>query len=189
MISGCAPAIVNVDSEGTNIICLGNSITYGSGVERGEDYPSLLSDLLGEEVINAGVGGDTTGGALTRLQEDVLDKDPYLVIIELGANDYFKGVPKEEAIRNMEIIIERIQDEGAMTAICDVSGGSAFGVHDVYHEELKKIARETGSIFIPYLMKGILQKPSLKMDNLHPNAEGYKIFANRVYKAIKPYVK
>ncbi|MGD2279410.1 MAG: GDSL-type esterase/lipase family protein [Candidatus Omnitrophota bacterium] len=178
-----------MDSEGTNIICFGNSITYGSGVERGQDYPSLLGDLLGEEVINAGVGGDTTRDALKRLDEDVLDNDPYLVIVELGANDYFKGVPKEEAVKNMETIITRIQEEGAMTAICDVSAGSAFGIHDVYHDELKKMARRTGSIFIPYLMKGILQKPSLKMDNLHPNAEGYRIFSKRVYRAIKPYVK
>jgi lysophospholipase L1-like esterase len=190
VISGCAPAIKNTDSQGTEIICFGDSITYGSGVERGKDYPSYLSELIGEDVINAGKGGDTTADALRRLENDVLSQDPYLVIVEFGANDYLRSLPKDKAIENLRTLITRIQDEGSMTALCDVSGGSSIlGAFNIYHKDMKKLARETGSIFIPHVLKGVIQNTSLKVDRFHPNAEGYKMIAGKVYKAIKPYLK
>ena len=77
-----------------------------------------------------------------------------------------------------------------MTALCDASGGSSMlGAFNIYHKDMKKLARETGSIFIPHAMKGIIQNTSLKVDRFHPNAEGNKIIAERVYKNIKPYLK
>ena len=60
--------------------------------------------------------------------------------------------------------------------------------HDVYHKEMKQLAKDTGSIFIPRLMEGIARNPSLKSDQIHPNPEGYRIIADRVYRAIKPYL-
>jgi acyl-CoA thioesterase-1 len=186
----CAPAIKNLDSEGTEIVCFGNSITYGSGVARGEDYPSRLSELIGVEVINAGAGGDTTESALRRLESDVLDWDPYLVIVELGANDYLQDLPKEKSLENLRKIISSIQEEGSMVALCDVSGGpSILGAYNVHHKELKKLAAETGSIFIPHVMKGIIRNAALKSDRLHPNEKGYEIIAERVYNTIKPYLR
>ncbi|MFQ5952194.1 MAG: GDSL-type esterase/lipase family protein [Candidatus Omnitrophota bacterium] len=189
LICGCAPAIKNIDSQGTNIICFGDSITYGSGVERGEDYPSRLAELLGREVINAGRGGDTTEDALMRVDSDVLENDPYIVIVEFGANDYLRDLPKDKALENLREVISRIQDEGAMTALFDASGGSSLlGAYNIYHKDMKRLARETGSIFIPHVMEGIMRKASLKVDRFHPNAEGYRIIAERVYNAIKPYL-
>ena len=91
-IHGCGSSIRNIDSEGENVICFGNSITYGSGVEEGKDYPSHLQEMTERDVINAGVPGDTTAGGLRRIDEDVLDNDPYLVIVELGANDYLRNL-------------------------------------------------------------------------------------------------
>lgn len=188
-IYGCGPTVKNLGSRGTDIICFGNSLTYGPGIEGDGDYPSYLEKLLGREVINAGRSGDTTRDALKRLEKDVLARDPCLVIVEFGTNDYFRSFPKEETMANLKKIILKIQEKGAIVALCDVSGGkSLFGGYNIYHRELKQLARETGSIFIPRLMKDIIQDPSLKTDRVHPNSEGYKIFAERVYKAIKPYL-
>ncbi|MGB3242304.1 MAG: GDSL-type esterase/lipase family protein [Candidatus Omnitrophota bacterium] len=189
LLYGCAPAIKNLDSEGTEIICFGDSITYGTGVDRGQDYPSYLSEMIGEEVINAGRGGDTTEDALNRLS-DVLDRDPYIVIVEFGANDYLRDLPKDKAIENLREVITSIQDEGSMTALCDVSGGSSIlGAYNIYHKDMKKLARQTGSIFIPHVMEGVIRNTSLKADRFHPNAKGNEIIAKKVYNAIKPYLK
>ena len=54
----------NLDSRGANLIAFGDSLTAGYGANPGEDYPTRLSALIGEPVINAGVSGDTTGSAL-----------------------------------------------------------------------------------------------------------------------------
>jgi lysophospholipase L1-like esterase len=188
IFSGCGPSVKNTDSRGAQIICFGDSITYGQGARDGEDYPSRLREMVGRDVINAGIPAETTEDGLRRIKEDVLDEDPYLVIIEFGANDYFRKVPEKEILDNLEQMISLVQQEGAMVAVCDVSGGAIMGVYDIYHDELKRLAERKGAIFIPSLMKGILQDPALKSDSIHPNAKGYKIIAERVYKAIKPYL-
>ena len=73
---------------GQTIICFGDSLTEGVGAESGEDYPSVLSRELGLPVINAGQRGDTTAEALARISDAVLSKNPRLVIVLLGGNDF-----------------------------------------------------------------------------------------------------
>lgn len=185
-LAGCGYTVRNLDSEGKEIICFGDSITVGVGAPEGKDYTSFLSALLGKDVLNAGVRGDTTQNALKRLKKDVLSKDPYLVIVELGGNDFLQKVPREVTLRNLKKIISRIQGQGIMVALADVSCGLIL---KGYGKDFKKLARDSGSIFIPNLLKEILNKPSLKYDYIHPNEDGYKIMAERVYRSIKNYVK
>ena len=187
-VPGCGTQVKNTGNQGSSIICFGDSITYGQGAIEGEDYPSCLARMVKREVINAGVPGDTTEDGLDRMGIDVLAEAPYLVIIEFGANDYFKNMSKEETLENLEEMILIIQEKGAMTALCDVSGGAVLGVYNVYHKDLKRLAARTGSIFIPYLMKDIIQDASLKSDQMHPNAKGYEIVAGRVYRATEKYL-
>lgn len=182
----CTQPIKNSNSSGKNIICFGDSITKGKGALLGQDYVSVLSRLLGEEVINAGVSGDTTVSALARLEDEVLDKDPYLVIIELGGNDFLLRVSKKTTLKNLENIITGVQNRGSMAALADLSCGIIL---NGYGKDFKRLAKKTGSIFIPGLLEGILDNPDLKSDQIHPNHEGYKIIARRIYKAIKPYIR
>ena len=84
----------NLDSPGTTIVAFGDSITYGVGASQAAAYPSALSRRLGVEVINAGVPGETSAEGLARLPE-VLELDPWLVIIEFGGNDLLQRRPLE----------------------------------------------------------------------------------------------
>ena len=185
-LSSCSPSTKNIDSQGKAIVCFGDSITYGIGSDPGCDYPAYLKEILGMEIVNAGLSGDTTQSALNRLERDVLEYQPYIVIVELGGNDFLKNVPKEETVENLENIINKIQQKGSMVALCDTSGSFIFRT---YKSDYKKLAKKTGAIFIPGILAGILETPSLKYDQIHPNSKGYKIIAQRVYKAIKPYIK
>jgi len=185
-LSGCAKReIKNIGSQGENIICFGDSMTFGYGVQPGEDYPTALSKLLGKPVINAGVDGDTTNEALLRIKTDVLAKHPFLVIIEFGGNDFVKQIPKEKTLNNIREMVDLVQQKGAMVAIVDISASLFFSE---YKREFSKLAKEKGTIFIPHILSGIITNPSLKSDFLHPNAEGYKIIAQRIYRAIIPYL-
>jgi acyl-CoA thioesterase-1 len=182
---GCAKReIKNIDSTGTKIICFGDSITFGYGAGPGEDYPTTLAKAINLPVINAGVDGDTSTEALKRIQADVLDKDPRLVIIEFGGNDFIKKLPQEETLKNLKEMVELIQAKGAMVAIVDISAGMFFAE---YRKIYGKLAQETGAIFIPNILSGIITNPSMKSDFLHPNAEGYKIIAERILRAITAY--
>ena len=178
--------IRNTGSSGENIICFGDSVTFGYGVKQGEDYPSILSQMVNMPVINAGLDGDTSVTAFKRIQEDVLEKKPFLVLIELCGNDFLRDVPQDSTINNVRAMVLRVQEYGAIAAIVDVSAG--FFLRD-YRVRLSRLARETGAIFVPQVLKGILTNPSMKSDFMHPNPEGYKIIAQRVYRAISPYLK
>ena len=184
---GCAkPEIRNLHSKGANIICFGDSITFGYGANEGEDYPTGLSKLLSREVINAGVDGDTTFDALARIEADVLDKDPRMVIVEFGGNDFLQKVPESDTLKNLEQIIDRIQQKGAIVVLVDISSGFFM---QSYRDKYRKLAEEKKTVFIPQILKNIITNPGMKSDFFHPNANGYQIIARRIHQSISEYIK
>ena len=186
VLSSCAKReIKNINAKGTNIICFGDSLTFGYGANAGEDYPSVLAKLINVPVINAGVDADTTPEAMMRFKTDVLDKEPLLVIIEFAGNDFLKQIPKEVTLNNIKLMTEQIQSRGAMVAIVDISAGMFFSE---YRKAFSELAREKRAIFIPHILSGIITNPSMKSDFLHPNADGYKMIAQRIYGVITPYL-
>jgi acyl-CoA thioesterase-1 len=187
ILCGCAkPEIRNLDAQGANIVCFGDSITFGYGANPGEDYPAVLSKLVRLPVVNSGVDGDTTFEALARLKKDVFDKDPRLVIVEFCGNDFLKKIPKESTVKNLAVIIERIQEKGAMVALVDISAGVFF---QEYRAAFKKLAAQKKAIFIPVLLNKIITNPAMKSDFFHPNARGYRLIASRIHCAIDRYIK
>src|SRR3990167_9273300 len=124
--AGCGFHPSAVSLEGKSIICFGDSITEGVGAGPGEDFPSLLAEKFGRPVINAGKGGETTYDALKRLPSDVLERNPGLVIVEFGGNDYLQKIPKEETFKNLEEIISKIQDRGATAVLAAVRIGVLY---------------------------------------------------------------
>jgi len=187
LIFGCARyEVKNIDSAGRDIICFGNSITAGLGVSREDSYPLVLSELTGYPIINSGRSGDTSSDGLKHLEKGVLSYQPRLVIIEFGGNDFLRRVPLDHTINNIRAMVEQIQARGSMVAIADVSSGV---IMSNYRKRYKNLARQTQAIFIPNLLEGIINNPSLKQDTIHPNAGGHRIIAERIYKAIKPYLK
>jgi acyl-CoA thioesterase-1 len=185
-IGGCArKEVTNINSQGKNIICFGDSITFGYGANPGEAFPDALSKMINIPVVSSGLDGDTSTTALMRLKTDVLDREPLLVIIEFGGNDFLRKISMEETTRNIEEMIKQIQAHGAMTAIADISVGIIMGD---YGKEFKHLCKKYNAIYIPSLFKGIITNPSLKSDFIHPNAEGYKVIAQRIYRTIIPYL-
>ena len=180
-ITGVKREIKNADSKGTNIICFGDSITAGHVVSPSESYQALLSRMTGRPVVNAGIDTDTSREALKRLESDVLSRDPLLVIIEFGGNDFLDRVPIEDTARNIAEIADKIQAQGAMVAIFDISAGIIF---NDYHKVLQKLALRKKAIFIPFVLEGILTNSSLKSDSAHPNSIGYRAIVHRVYSEI-----
>lgn len=186
LMTGCAMRDTRFHLGERNIICFGDSITAGFGADEGQDFPSLLSKSLNAPVINAGRSGDTTRHALGRLKEDVLDRNPGLVIVEFGANDFFQKISREETQENLENIVTAIQNQGALVILVSVRIGILF---DEYFAVYKKVASKRKVLLIPDIMRDIFANPKLKSDEMHPNNEGYKIIAQRIYKYVAPLLK
>jgi lysophospholipase L1-like esterase len=187
-LGGCSrrPDVANLDSKGTAIICFGDSLTQGEGASPGRDYPSLLAKALGKPVINAGVAGETTHDALRRLEADVLAMHPRLVIVELGGNDFLRQLPWAETFANLEAIVRRIQERGAMVVILGVQPGL---LGDAARGEYRRVARARRAVFVPNILEGILTNPALKSDTFHPNDQGYEQIARRVAQAVTPLLQ
>lgn len=171
--------------SGENIICFGDSLTYGTGAARNKSYPAQLSEIIGQPVINAGIPGNTTADGLERLETDVLERSPRIVLITLGGNDMKNGVDKTTAFKNLREIVEAIQAQEALVVI----GGVNMLFWDRgYKAEYEKLADETGALLIPNVLKGLIGHGDLMSDTIHPNGAGYEIMAKRFHKAIVPYL-
>jgi len=190
LLTGCGRDeyndVRNINSAGQAIICFGDSLTEGVGASQGEDYPSVLSRLIAAPVVNAGHRGDTTADALNRLARDVLEKNPRLVILLLGGNDFLRQVPVGDTRKNMETIVQRIQERGAMVVIT----GMKLGLFtDEYGAMMENIAEKFGALLVPQITKGILTDSKLKSDPIHPNGAGYRLIAERIAEKIKPLLE
>ncbi|MFA5100901.1 MAG: GDSL-type esterase/lipase family protein [Candidatus Omnitrophota bacterium] len=177
--------ITNIDSRGKYVVCFGDSITQGFGAGPRSAYPAYLSKLMSVPVINSGIEGDTSEGALKRIKPDVLDREPLIVVIEFGANDFLTNMPLEETRRNIESIIQQCQEQGAIVALADVSN---MNLMPEYGPMFRSLSRTHKTIYIPNLLNGIYDNVNMKSDIFHPNASGYQIIAQRVYRTILPYL-
>jgi lysophospholipase L1-like esterase len=179
------PKVRNAKPQGENLICFGDSLTAGTGAATGMDYPSQLARMIGRPVINAGLPGDTTAGALARMERDVLSRSPRIVLITLGGNDLTHGVAREVFSRNLRTIVTRIQAAGALVVV----GGIEVPLRDRgFSEGYQEVAEATGAILIPNIFQGIRGRPDLMSDPIHPNTAGYTLMAERFHETIRPYL-
>ena len=70
LLAGCGPDKFPPLPKGASVLVLGDSLSYGIGAAKGEDFPALLAARTGWQVINAGVPGDTTAEGCTTLRNE-----------------------------------------------------------------------------------------------------------------------
>jgi acyl-CoA thioesterase-1 len=175
--------IKNLNSSGTKIVAFGNSITFGTGVSPEQAFPALLQQELGIEVINAGVAGETTEDALKRVDK-ILAYNPRIVLLEFGGNDFLRQTLPNIIESNLLALIDRLQAGGAMVVLLGMPSWQYQ-----FESKYKAIAKDTGAVYIKNILKGLLTHPDLMADNIHPNAEGHKLIAQKILKVLKPLLK
>ena len=163
------------------VVVLGDSIGTGYGLEDGQAYPDLLRVRLGIDLINASVSGNRTTDALERMDADVLSLDPAVVIIEVGGNDLLRRMKREETEKNIRSIVEKAHAKQIAVVLIGVDGPLGVGVDGLY----KDLARELGTGYVKNIIAGVFGIKELMVDQIHPNAEGQKIIAERVEKALR----
>lgn len=178
--------VANLDSRGSALIAFGDSLTAGFGAGDGEDYPAQLSTILDREIVNAGRSGDTTGDALNRIDQDVLAQNPRIVIVGLGGNDFLRGEPIAKTESNLRNIIRRIQDAGAMVVLLGFEFPSLSANYAAMYERL---AEDERCLLVEDVMDGILNDAKKKSDEIHPNAVGYRLMAERVAEPVSSLLR
>jgi acyl-CoA thioesterase-1 len=179
------------------VLFFGTSLTAGLGLDPEQAYPSLIEKKAQAEgipikVVNAGLSGETTAGALRRI-DWVLRTPTDLVVIEAGANDALRGLSPEDARANLEQLIAavRAKQPGTKIALIQMEAPPNYGV--AYTRSFRAIYSDVAAkekvALLPFLLDGVAGIPRLNQpDGVHPNLTGERIVADNVWKALKPEV-
>lgn len=177
------------------ILFVGTSLTAGLGVDPDEAYPALVQrklDAAGRRyrVVNAGVSGETSAGARSRI--DWLLRQPVAVLVlETGANDGLRGHDPDATRANIQAVLDAARARRpppkvalvAMEALPNYGPDYGRRFRAIYRE----LARKNGATLVPFLLAGVAGDPKLNQpDGIHPTAEGHRRVAETVWKALQP---
>jgi acyl-CoA thioesterase I len=178
------------------ILAFGDSLTAGFGVDTNDSYPTRLQRLLVEKgyhykVINAGVSGDTTAGGAARI-DWVLQHEPEIVIIELGANDGLRGLPISEMRKNLGRIIETCRKNGVKVLLAGMEITPNLGAEYSrnFRESFALLAEQYKVPLIPFFLENVAARPELtQSDGVHPLGNGYATVTQTVFKYLEPMLQ
>jgi acyl-CoA thioesterase-1 len=168
--------ITNYPSSGSSVVMFGDSLTVSVGASEGHTLPELLSKKIKEPIINMGIRGQTSAQGLLRVN-DVLELNPKVVLVLFGGNDYLHEVPIKETFKNIDAIVAKIQEYGAVVVLLGIQGGI---LSDPYKGEFKKVAKKRGALYVPSVLENIIGEEDLMSDEVHPNDKGYTIIAKKI---------
>jgi acyl-CoA thioesterase I len=174
--------------QGATVLVLGDSLSYGTGANTGEDYPSLLAKSTGWNIINEGIPGDTSAGGLARLTALLEAHQPKLLIVELGGNDLLHQTAPSEITGNLKVILSQAKAQGIATilvAIPEISPLKAAVGNLSDHPLYEKLAEETATPLIAEVFSDVLSDRDLKSDQIHANAKGYAVVSEKMRENLK----
>ena len=159
------------------VLAFGDSLTYGTGANDEQSYPAQLARITGRRVVREGVPGEVSATGLARLPAVLDAHQPRLLILCHGGNDFLRRLPKAQAAENLRAMIRLAKDRGIEVLLI---GTPEIGFTLTPPEFYAEIANQFG---IPYegdVLTKILRNGELKSDQIHPNAQGYRLMAERV---------
>jgi acyl-CoA thioesterase-1 len=194
--AGAAPPPMASDSNEPSrprVVALGDSLTAGFGLLVTQAYPHQLQQKIDNEgykfeVVNAGVSGDTSAGALRRL-DWALEGDVKVLIIALGGNDGLRGLSIEEMKRNIGEMIDRARERKIVVIVAGMEAPPNYGPEYAtsFRRAFQDVARERRVLLIPFLLSGVAGNADLNQsDGIHPNPRGAAIVSDTVWSALKP---
>lgn len=176
-VLGCSSPELESLAPGSRILAFGDSLTYGVGTTRDKSYPAVLSSLTGLQVINAGVSGETTAEGLVRLDGELENSQPELLILLEGGNDILRNRNPAETKSNLAAMIRLAANRDIPVLLLGVPEKKLFsGAAPLYQE----LAIEHQLLFDATLVASLLRNPAYKSDMVHLNAEGYRKMAEAI---------
>lgn len=171
------PALPHLASEAT-VLAFGDSLTFGTGANPDESYPSQLAQMTSRTVINAGIPGETSAEGLARLPSVLDETKPSLVILCLGGNDMLRHLDAQQMRNNLAAMINEIKSRGIPLILLGTPHPSLLNLKsDPVYEAL---AKENKLPIENEILADVISDRSKKSDQIHPNARGYHEVAQAV---------
>jgi acyl-CoA thioesterase-1 len=185
-------------AESKAILVFGDSLSGGFMLKSSEAYPALLAKKLRSAglnflVTNASAAGGTTEGGLERLPPHLKHRIDIL-ILELGINDAFRGVPIDQIQNNLQQIINKVKARNpnvrVVLAGIQLPGYAADDYVSAFGQMFGDLTAKNQAALVPYLLEGVAGQPLLNLsDGIHPNAAGQKVLAENVWRVLEPVAR
>ena len=178
------------------LVCFGDSITAGLGLQPGQAYPNALQKLLDSRgyryrVVNMGTSGATTKDAVESLHS-VLNLHPDIVIVEFGGNDGLRGLPLDQSRRNLDTVLKTLQNAHIKVLLAGITLPPNYGPDYIssFDQLFRELAAKDHPAFVPMIYKNLIHVPgAIQGDGIHPTAKGSAIIANTLLPALRPLLK
>lgn len=181
------------------IVFFGDSLTAGYGLDDMEEaFPGIIQSKidslqLNYTVVNSGISGETSAGGKNRINW-VLNQEPTIFVLELGANDGLRGVNLSSTKSNLQFIIDAVKTKYPETKIVLAGMQIPPNMGQTYTSQFKNIfpalAKQNNIALIPFLLEDVGGVASLNQsDGIHPTKKGHKILAENVWEILKPILK
>ncbi|MGO9775259.1 MAG: arylesterase [Terracidiphilus sp.] len=178
------------------LVCYGDSITAGYGLQDGQSFPDALQrdlDARGYhyQVINQGTSGATTKDAVAGLRA-ILELHPAVVILEFGGNDGLRGLPLTESRRNLDAVLTALENAHIKVVLAGITLPPNYGreyIH-AFEQLFRELTAKHHVAFVPMLYKDLINVPgTIQPDGIHPTAKGSEIIARTLLPALAPLLR
>jgi acyl-CoA thioesterase I len=189
-----APAFAAADRP--ILVCYGDSITAGYGLQSGQSYPDFLQQKLDSrgyhyKIDNQGTSGATTKDAVANLH-NILLLHPEIVIVEFGGNDGLRGLPLEQTQRNLDQVLTALEAAHIKILLAGITLPPNYGsdyIH-TFEQVFRDLAAKHHAAFVPMIYKDLIHIPgTIQQDGIHPTAKGSNILADTFSLALKPLLR
>ena len=164
------------------LLAFGDSLTFGTGANEAESYPAQLARLTGRRVLREGVPGEVSAAGLARLAALLDEHRPRLLLLCHGGNDFLRRLPKDKAADNVRAMIRLAKDRGIEVLLI---GTPEIGLTMTPPDFYAAIAKQFGVPYEGEVLTKIMRDSTLKADQIHPNALGYRLMAERVAELLR----
>jgi acyl-CoA thioesterase I len=198
LLASAAKSDLRASQEPPVVVCLGDSLTAGYGLDQAQAYPALLQKRIDDlgwkfKVVNAGLSGETTAGGLRRL-DWVLKRRIDVLILALGGNDALRGISLDTTRQNLDQILirTRAKNPDAQLIVAGMLIPPNWGreYFNGFRAIFPELAKKHRAGLIPFLLEGVGGKPNLNFpDGIHPTAEGHRVVAANVWKVLEPVLR
>jgi acyl-CoA thioesterase I len=186
-------------SASRSVLVIGTSLTAGYGLDPAVAWPAVLqrkidSAGLGFSVVNAGVSGETSAGALRRAEWLLERERPAVLILETGGNDGLRGIDPDSMRANIQGVMERARAASPAPALVLFAMEAPPNLGPAYTTRFRnvfaEVARESGATLVPFFLDGIAGVDSLNLeDGIHPTARGHELAAANAWRVLEPVLR
>jgi acyl-CoA thioesterase I len=178
------------------LVCFGDSITAGYGLQAGESYPDALQRDLDSrgyhyKVLNQGTSGATTKDAVANLNS-ILLLHPKVAIVEFGGNDGLRGLPLTETRRNLDQVLTALENAHIKILLAGITLPPNYGQDYIHSFDLifPFLAKKHHAAFVPMIYKDLVHVPgTIQPDGIHPTRKGSEIIAKTLLPALMPLLR